>query len=41
MIVIVQAPSDEGIAPVLLSLGSLGNARTETLKAFSMMKQLT
>ena len=35
MIAIVQAPTDEAIASVLLSLGSLGNVRTETLKAFS------
>ena len=35
MIAVVQAPTDEAIASVLLSLGSLGNVRTETLKAFS------
>ena len=35
MVAIVQAPTDEAIASVLLSLGSLGNVRTETLKAFS------
>jgi uncharacterized protein with GYD domain len=36
MVALVEAPSDEAIAPVLFSLGSLGNVRTETLKAFSM-----
>jgi uncharacterized protein with GYD domain len=35
MVAIVQGPTDEAIASVLLSLGSLGNVRTETLKAFS------
>jgi uncharacterized protein with GYD domain len=35
MVAIVQAPTDEALASVLLSLGSLGNVRTETLKAFS------
>ena len=36
MVAIVQAPTDEAIASVLLSLGSLGNVRTETLKTFSV-----
>src|ERR671932_2953142 len=36
MVAMVEAPSDEAIAPVLYNLGSLGNVRTETLKAFSM-----
>ena len=35
-VAIVEAPTDEAITSVLYSLGSLGNARTETLKAFSM-----
>ena len=35
MVAVVQAPTDEAIASVLFSLGSLGNVRTETLKAFS------
>ena len=35
MVAIVQAPTDEAIASVLLSLGSLGNVRTETLRTFS------
>ena len=36
MVAMVEAPSDEAIAALLFSLGSLGNVRTETLKAFSM-----
>ena len=36
MIAVVQAPNDEGIASVLYSTGSLGNVRTETLRAFSI-----
>lgn len=33
---IVEAPNDEAIASLTLSLGSLGNVRSETLKAFTM-----
>ena len=36
IVAIVEAPNDEIIASVLYSTGSLGNIRTETLKAFSM-----
>jgi uncharacterized protein with GYD domain len=36
MVALVEAPNDEAIASVLFSTGSLGNVRTETLKAFSM-----
>jgi uncharacterized protein with GYD domain len=35
-VAIVEAPNDEAIASVLFSTGSLGNVRTETLKAFSI-----
>ena len=35
-VAIVEAPTDEAIASVLYSTGSLGNVRTETLKAFSV-----
>ena len=35
MVVILQAPGDEAVAKVALALGSGGNVRTETLKAFS------
>jgi len=34
MVVIVEAPSDEAAATVILSVGRLGNVRTQTLKAF-------
>ena len=36
IVAIVEAPNDEAIASALYSTGSLGNIRTETLKAFSM-----
>ena len=35
IVAVVQAPNDEAIASVLYSTGSLGNVRTETLRAFS------
>ena len=34
MVAIVEAPSDEAIASVVLSLGSGGATRTETIRAF-------
>lgn len=34
MVIIVEAPNDEAVATVALSLGSAGNIRTETMKAF-------
>ena len=36
MVAMVEAPTDETMASILFSLGSLGNVRTETLKTFSM-----
>lgn len=36
IVALVEAPTDEAIASILYSTGSLGNVRTETLKAFSM-----
>lgn len=36
LVAIVEAPTDEAIASVMFSTGSLGNVRTETLKAFSI-----
>ena len=36
MVAMVEASNDEAVASVLYSTGSLGNVRTETLKAFSM-----
>ena len=35
MISVVEAPDDEAVAKYLLSIGSGGNLRTMTLKAFS------
>jgi uncharacterized protein with GYD domain len=32
----VEAQTDQTMASILFRLGSLGNVRTETLKAFSM-----
>ena len=34
MVTIVESPSDEVTAAMVLSMGRLGNVRTETLKAF-------
>jgi uncharacterized protein with GYD domain len=36
IVTIVEASNDETILPVILATGSLGNVRSETLKAFSM-----
>ena len=36
IVTIVEAPNDEAIMSVLLSTGKLGNARSETLKAFPL-----
>ena len=36
MITIVEAPNDETMMSTLLALASLGNVRSETLKAFTM-----
>ncbi|HEY8225152.1 MAG TPA: GYD domain-containing protein [Pyrinomonadaceae bacterium] len=35
LVCIIEAPDDETYARALLTLGSLGNVQTETLKAFS------
>ncbi len=35
LIVILEAPSDEVVAKIVLTLGALGNIRTTTLKAFT------
>lgn len=32
---VIEAPDDEAVTRLMLSLGSLGNVRTETLRAFS------
>jgi uncharacterized protein with GYD domain len=36
IVTIVEAPSDEAMMSVLLATGKLGNARSETLKAFPL-----
>jgi uncharacterized protein with GYD domain len=35
VVTIWEAPNDEALAKVLLSIGSLGNVTTETLRAFT------
>jgi uncharacterized protein with GYD domain len=35
VVVVTEAPDDETISRAMLSLGSVGNVRTETLRAFS------
>ena len=35
VVAILEAPDDETVMSVLVSLGSLGNVRTQTLRAFS------
>ena len=35
LVVVAEAPDDETIAKVMLATGSLGNVRTETLRAFT------
>ncbi len=35
MVVVVEAPNDESMAKFILALGSAGNVRTKTLKAFA------
>ncbi len=34
LVVVVEAPNDETMAKICLSVGSMGNVRTETLRAF-------
>ena len=38
IVTIVEAPNDETIMSIILATGSLGNVRSETLKAFPMDK---
>jgi uncharacterized protein with GYD domain len=35
LVTITEAPNDEAVAKVLLTLGALGNVRTTTLRAFT------
>ncbi len=36
IVVVLDGPDDETVTSVLLSLGALGNVRTQTLRAFSI-----
>ena len=42
VVVVMEAPDDETAAAVMLGLGSLGNVRTQTMRAFdsSEMKEI-
>jgi uncharacterized protein with GYD domain len=35
VVIIIEAPNDEAVMSLMLKLGSAGNARTKTLKAFT------
>jgi uncharacterized protein with GYD domain len=35
MVVAIEAPNDETVMSLMLKVGSLGNARTQTLRAFT------
>lgn len=35
VVIIVEAPSDEIVMSLMLKVGSAGNVRTETMKAFA------
>ena len=35
MVIIIEAPNDEAVMSLMLKVGSAGNVRTKTLKAFS------
>jgi uncharacterized protein with GYD domain len=35
IVVLTEAPDDETVARIILSLGALGNVRTETMRLFS------
>ena len=35
MVLVIEAPNDETVMSLILKVGSLGNARTKTLKAFT------
>jgi uncharacterized protein with GYD domain len=34
-VVIIKAPNDEAVMSIMLKVGSAGNVRTKTLKAFT------
>lgn len=35
MVIIIEAPNDEAVMSMMLKVGSAGNVRTKTLKAFT------
>lgn len=35
MVIIIEAPNDETVMSLMLKVGSAGNVRTKTLKAFT------
>ena len=35
MVIIIEAPNDETVLSLMLKVGSAGNVRTKTLKAFA------
>lgn len=35
MVIIIEAPNDETVMSLILKVGSAGNVRTKTLKAFT------
>ena len=38
VIIIMEAPNDETVMSLMLKVGSIGNVRTKTLKAFDSMR---
>ena len=38
MVIIIEAPNDEVVMSLMLKVGSYGNVRTKTLKAFTADK---
>jgi len=38
VVIVMEAPDDESATAALLSLGALGNVRTQTLRAFSALE---
>ena len=36
MVIIIEAPNDEAVMSIMLKVGSAGNVRTKTLKAFTV-----
>jgi|SRR3990172_5095113 len=38
VVVVLEAPDDEAVSRLMLGLGSLGNVKSETLRAFSALE---